>query len=444
MFEEFEPTAVPPGHLLTACPGHRIVNLSSGREFVAVEMIAGCVYSATLRDYPGAPGAARYPRRLAVYDPHGEFIAGATTAVPTPGTDNLCIFTPIRSGTHYIEARGCSFRLGSPDAYARQTDVLHPPDPEDLHEARTRATDLGDISAIHEALFPIAHFHGRGERLAFVRFMLARPALVSFGLRLQPMSAQLVLENAELAAVCGRTHAGADGEWLTARLAPGTYHARVRRPRCGGQPFVLRYKVSDAPGDAVRELRAHSRQRHDRAAGDQSGNGADAPTGPVSETTARVSLGTVVRPETAGRGVRHQLVGGNEAGLFELDAVTGELFFTGTEAEMPLGKSEFVLTVRSHDGERFEDVFDSVCATRDNTRPKLVDTAQGLRISLGRIAGPAPPGAGITYRLTGGNEAGRFELDETTGELFFNGDAEELEEAENGSELTVRVEARRH
>ena len=442
MFDDFDLTAVPPGRLLAACPRHRILKLDSGRAFVAVEMTANRLYTATLADPPPPHGAARYTSGLAVYGAQGEFMAGATSAAPGP--DTLCTFTPVRNGIHYIEARGCSFSLGAPDPSVRDSDALPFPDPSELDDARTRATDLGEITSIDASLLPVAHSHGRGERLALVRFSLARPAREGLELRVQGSRAELMLESSGQAALCGRTRAGAPGEWLIARLEPGTYCARIRQPWRGAQPFVLRYTVCDAARDTVPELLAHSAPRSGRIVGDSGANGSDAPATPDGGTANRVSLGTVVEPDAAGRGVRHLLVGGNDAGLFELDPVTGELFFTGREQDMPHGTTEIVLTVRSHDGERFEEVSVPISAERDDTPPTLVHTRHGSRISLGRVGAPIPPGGGFRYRLAGGNEDERFELDEKTGELFFRGGAQEFEALENVFELTVHVEPRRH
>ena len=444
MFEFAELTGAPAGHLVTACPNHRIVKAAEGREFVALEMTAGRAYTALLADHPQQPVDSRFPRRVAVYDATGAFVAGAVSGEHRQSLDILCTFAPTRSGTHYLEARGCSFSLDAPEPHDADGDPLRSTAKPILHVARADATDLGDITATHGTHVPIARFHGNVERIAFVRFALTEHRLVSFGLRNHRTGAELFLENAEGTALCGRTHADSADEWMSAALAPGTYYTRVRTTRSEGRPVILRYRLSAASEGIVPEFERPTGQRRDQTAPSARANGMHAPSGRVNGNEAGVSLGTVTNPDTAGKTVRHRLVGGNEAGLFELHARTGELFFTGTEANVERGTTEFVLIVRTDDGERSEDRPVAVSVTNADTLSADRRASGDGRISLGRVSAASSPGVALRYRLASGNESGLFEVDETTGELFFKGAVEDLEDAETGFQLTVHVDAERH
>ena len=442
MWDEFEIMAVPPGHLEGACPNHRIVR-EAGREFVAVEITAGRFYTARLGDRPRRRGARQLPWRLAVYDSAGEFLAGARSGPSPHSPDILCTFIPTFSGTHYIEARGCGFSLGTTEAEATDGVTLRLPSGPQPDDARARAADLGDVTAVEDSSVPIAHVRTHGTPFAFVRFALAQPRVVNLELGGFGTDGELFLVNDNGTALCGRTQAGGAGEWLSAILPPGAYHAGVRMPRRRREPFTLRCKVTDTPGNVFHGLRHETGPPKDRAGGSARGNGVRGPSTPLNGSPARVSLGTVATPDPAGESVRYRLVGGNEAGLFEMHALTGELFFTGTEADLPLGTTEFLLTVRSDDGERSADRTVAISVANVPT-PDDGSPRSGERISLGRVALPVASGAALKYRLAGGNERGLFELDEATGELFFNGDAEAFEEAGSNFELAVLVDDKRH
>ena len=176
----------------------------------------------------------------------------------------------------------------------------------------------------------------------------------------------------------------------------------------------------------------------------------------VSEATraTRLSLGTVTQDDPGQRSRRYRLVGGNDAGLFALDPRTGELFFTGSESDLEFGTTEFKLKVRvSHAGDSSEHTL-IVSVTNVPEAPPFDRVAEypahgstrwpGARISLGALAGIDPAGAPLNVRLVAGHESGLFELDESTGELFFTGTAEDLEDSPSGVELTVRVGVQPH
>ena len=71
----------------------------------------------------------------------------------------------------------------------------------------------------------------------------------------------------------------------------------------------------------------------------------------------------------------------------------------------------------------------------------LAENADGStnRMSLGTVAATDPEGVTLAYRLAGGNESGSFEIDATSGELFYKGSGEDFEAVTTRFTLTVRA-----
>ena len=72
-------------------------------------------------------------------------------------------------------------------------------------------------------------------------------------------------------------------------------------------------------------------------------------------STDRISLGTVSATDQDGSSVTYSIEGGNAAGLFEIDAASGELFYTGGGEDYETGSTSFELTVRASDGDQTTD-----------------------------------------------------------------------------------------
>ena len=67
----------------------------------------------------------------------------------------------------------------------------------------------------------------------------------------------------------------------------------------------------------------------------------------------RISLGAVSATDPDGGSVTYSIEGGNAAGLFEIDAASGELFYTGGGEDYETGSTSFELTVRASGEARF-------------------------------------------------------------------------------------------
>ena len=71
----------------------------------------------------------------------------------------------------------------------------------------------------------------------------------------------------------------------------------------------------------------------------------------------------------------------------------------------------------------------------------LAENADGStdRVTLGTVAATDPEGTTLAYSLAGGNESGSFEVDATSGELFYKGSGEDFESGTTRFTLTVRA-----
>ena len=165
-------------------------------------------------------------------------------------------------------------------------------------------------------------------------------------------------------------------------------------------------------------------------------------------STDRISLGTV--SATDGGSVTYSIEGGNAAGLFEIGAASGDLFYVGGGEDYETASNSFELTVRASDGDQTTDATVTVNVTDVAEAPAfgeagyafdLAEDTDGSanRISLGSVSATDPDGGSVTYSIEGGNAAGLFEIDAASGELFYVGGGEDYETGSTSFELTVRA-----
>ena len=89
-------------------------------------------------------------------------------------------------------------------------------------------------------------------------------------------------------------------------------------------------------------------------------------------STNRVSLGTVTVTDPESTTLSYSLMEGNGSGSFEIDAASGELFYTGGGEDYESGSTSFDLTVRVSDGDQTTDTTVTVNLT-DVDEPVVVD-----------------------------------------------------------------------
>ena len=167
-------------------------------------------------------------------------------------------------------------------------------------------------------------------------------------------------------------------------------------------------------------------------------------------STNRVSLGTVSATDPEGAALTYSIEGGNASGLFEIDAASGELFYTGAGEDYEAGAGPFELTVQASDGDlathtivvvTVRDVQEAPAFAEQSYAFDLEENSDGsaTRVSLGTVSATDQEGAALSYSIEGGNAAGLFEIDAASGELFYTGAGEDFEAGTGPFELTVRA-----
>ena len=307
------------------------VGSSGDRDWFAVELVAGRTYVIDLRGNPTDDGTLRDPYLRGIYDADGNRISNTTNDDGGQGYNSRLTFTATESGTHYIAAGAYSSRQGTYEVEVTDTSppIVGPdPDSED---------------------------------------------------------------------------------------PPDRQEQVQQEPPAFGSQFYAFELEEDTDGSAN-----------------------------------RISLGTVSATDPDGGSVTYSIEGGNAAGLFEIDAASGELFYVGGGEDYETGSTSFELTVRASDGDQTTDATVNVNITDVAEAPafaqqgydfELVEDTDGSanRISLGTVMATDPDGGPVTYGIEGGNAAGLFEIDAASGELFYVGGGEDYETGSTRFELTVRA-----
>ena len=136
-------------------------------------------------------------------------------------------------------------------------------------------------------------------------------------------------------------------------------------------------------------------------------------------STDRISLGAVLATDPDGGSVSYSMEGGNAAGLFEIDAASGELFYTGGGEDYETGSTSFELTIRASDGDQTNDTTVTVNVTdvdepvEDN--PPVVQPDQSTPQTVSEPAGED--------FARNSSTSGRVAVDDTaTGRIGSSGD----------------------
>ena len=95
-------------------------------------------------------------------------------------------------------------------------------------------------------------------------------------------------------------------------------------------------------------------------------------------STDRVALGTVSATDPEDAALIYSIAGGNDAGLFEIDPVTGALFYVAAGEDYEFGETGHELTVRASDGDLTSDTTVSVNVTDVSEAPVFVESNYGL------------------------------------------------------------------
>ena len=440
------------------------IETAHDQDWFAVDLVAGRTYQFDLGGSPSGGGTLSDTFLRAIYDSEGRYQSGSYNDDFGGSRDSRVTFTASQSGTYYVRASGDRDETGS--YTLRVSDVTpgsveNPPPVEPPAEtvapeepARAAAEDLGDITELAAARFPLGTLDGGADGVAWYRFTLSEARAVGLGLRRQDADADLVLEDAAGNVLHSSTNDGTANEWMRETLLAGTYYVRVEAQEAGANAYVFRYGVGDADPAEVTRLEAERASVQEQVQQQPPAFGSQFYGFELPEDTDgsanRISLGTVSATDPDGDTLTYSIEGGNAAGLFEIDAASGELFYTGTGEDYETGSTSFELTVRASDGDQTTDTTATVNVTDVAEAPAFGQAGYGFdlpentdgsanRISLGTVSATDPDGGSVTYSIEGGNAAGLFEIDAASGELFYTGGGEDYETGSTSFELTVRA-----
>ena len=314
---------------------------------------------------------------------------------------------------------------------------------------RAEARDLGDVTQ-HTvdglgAVWLEETVGGDGDAVDYYRFELSE----SRGIFLQldrHESAVVSLEDASGAVLSRMTQYVNFGYGLVVRvLAPGTYYVRVEPVDGAASAYVLGYyglPVEDASlPQFLRWMGAPSFR--EEAYGFELSEARDG-------GSERVLLGTVGAVDPDGDRLHYSIVGGNESGLFEIDAESGELFYVGSGEDHEGGDGPYTLTVRAAAGTHTVDAVVTVTVGDEPEAPAfeaasyafvLAENADGRteRVPLGTVTATDPDSDAVRYAIVEGNESELFAIDASSGELFYVGSGEDHEGGAGPYALTVRA-----
>ncbi|MDP9421702.1 MAG: cadherin domain-containing protein [Pseudomonadota bacterium] len=141
---------------------------------------------------------------------------------------------------------------------------------------------------------------------------------------------------------------------------------------------------------------------------------------------------TIVATDADGPAISYAIAGGNDAGLFAIDANTGALtFITSPDFEAPadLGEDNFyTLTVSASDGTNVVEQRVEIVVTNENEGVAITSDGGGdsgsLTVSentqaVTTVAATDLDGDAVSYAIVGGVDADRFTIDAATGAIAF-------------------------
>ena len=432
------------------------IGQSRDRDWFAVELVAGHVYRIDLKGSPTGDGTLSDPYLRGIHDAEGNLIANTTDDDSGVGRNSQMTFTAARSGTYHVAAGAFSIRRGTYELEVTDVSPPRTPPGPDTDDARTGASDLGDITALVGPRFPRNELDGDADRVDYYRFTLTEAKQVGLGLRQLDANAELYLEDAGGNVLHRSTESGTSNEAITETLLAGTYYARVEAVEAGDNRYVFRYGVSAPDAAEVERLEA------ERQAPQTQQQAVQGPPTFAAQRYAftfmenadgsadRVSLGVVSATDPDSDTLSYSIESGNESSRFEVEATTGELFYVGSGEDYESDTTGYGLTVRVSDGGLHTDVSVNVSVTDVAEVPtftltayafELAENADGSadRVSLGVVSATDPDSDTLSYSIESGNESSRFEVEATTGELFYVGSGEDYESGTTGYGLTVRV-----
>ena len=411
------------------------IETAHDQDWFAVELEAGRTYQFDLGGSPSEGGTLRDTFLRAIYDSEGRYQSDSYNDDFEGGRDSRVTFTARETGTYYVRASGDrdetgTYTLSVTDVTPGSVEAPPPGEPPadtvapaEADPARAAAEDLGDITELAAARFPLGTLDGGADGVAWYRFTLSEARAVGLGLRRQDADADLVLEDAAGNVLHSSERSGTANEWMRETLLAGTYYVGVEAQEAGANAYVFRYGVGDADPAEVARLEADRASAQEQVQQQPPAFGSQFYGFELPEDTDgsanRISLGTVSATDPDGGSVTYSIEGGNAAGLFEIDAASGELFYTGGGEDYETGSTSFELTVRASDGDQTTDTTATVSVTDVDepveVDPPVVQPDQSTPQTVSEPAGEDfSAGASTSGRVTVGDTA--------TGNVGSNGD----------------------
>ena len=313
---------------------------------------------------------------------------------------------------------------------------------------RSSAQDLGDITQFDKTRRHDAQVDVDGDDIDYYQFTLSEAREVRLGLQHRQGHAALFLEDADGIVLGSAVEYRSGAEAVVRTLGPGTYYVRVEADGTEVSEHLFRYRSMEAYA-----VYADGGALANRLGMPMFGEWSYALS--LSENADGrvdgVSLGPVAAVDPHGEELSYGIVGGNESGLFAIGETSGELSYVGGGEDYESGAGPYVLTVRASDGTQTVDTTVTVTITDEAEAPAfgeegyafaLAENVDGSvnQISLGVVEATDPDSdAVVRYSLVGGNDSSLFDIDETSGELFYVGAGEDFEGGAGPYELTIRA-----
>ena len=345
-----------PGRVAVGDTATGTIGTAREEDWFAVELVAGRTYVIDLRGSPTGDGTLSDPYLRGIHDAGGNRISNTANDDGGQGYNSRVTFTATESGTHYIAAGAWSSRQGtyevevtdtSPPIVGPDQDSGDPPDGQEQVQQQPPA-----FGSQFYAFDLAENADGSTDRLSLGAVSATDPdgGSVSYGIEGGNESGRFEIDAAggELFYVGG----GEDYE-------------------TGSTSFELTVRASDGEETTDATVTVNVTDVAEAPSFAQAGYTFDLAEN-ADGSVARVSLGTVSATDPDGGSVSYGIAGGNESGLFELDAASGELFYVGGGEDYETGSTRFELTVRASDGDETTDTSVTVHVT-DVDEPVVVD-----------------------------------------------------------------------
>ena len=351
------------------------IGSNGDRDWFAVELVAGRTYVIDLRGSPTDDGTLRDPLLHGIYDADGNRISGTLNDDGGQGYNSRVSFTATESGTHYIAAGAYSSRQGTYELEVTDTSPpIEGPDPdsEDPPDRQEQVQQQPPAFGSQFYAFDLAEdTDGSANRISLGTVTATDPDGGSVTYSIEGDNAAGLFEID-----------GANGELF--------YVGGGEDYETGATSYDLTVRASDGDQTTDATVTVNVTDVAEAPAFGQAGYAFDLAED-TDGSSNRISLGTVSATDPDGGSVTYSVEGGNAAGLFEIDAASGELFYTGGGEDYETGSTSFELTVRASDGDQTTDTAVTVNVTdvdepvEDN--PPVVEPDQSTAQTVSEPAG---------------------------------------------------------